>query len=313
MKSSIFLFVLLMFVALFGCQTDGEGTVNETETDSTFVPRITFTSDIQKISYCIGLDHGSTGRLYYSSGPLEGKFNINEMEKGMVDYLTGTPLRIQVSAVDSIFNLYLMDDGNVDSSIVSCADGSYAMGMNEGRSLVGALVSKGIDQTVVVDLMVEGIKDGMEQKTPSVPLKEARIEVVAYYADINRQLGENFLMNNAQRTEIKTTDSGLQYEVFEVGSGQQAYFLDTLTIHYTARFVDGRVFETTIPSKIPLKVVPANAFPGLTEGLTMMKKGAQFRFYMPHELAYGEQGSDRVEPYSALIYDIELIDIKPYQ
>jgi FKBP-type peptidyl-prolyl cis-trans isomerase len=294
----------------FSCGTDNAKKENVIVEEQK--PKYTFTSYEQKISYCIGLDHGSSSRLHFNSENTIGKFNISEVEKGLVDYLKGNDLRIQTYEIDSIFNLYLANEGRVDSSIVSCANASYAYGISEANVLVASLVARGIDQTVVVDLLVAGIEDGMRSENPSVSLKDARIEVVSYYSGVNKDIGERFLNQNTKRENVITTETGLQYEIFGKGNGPKPNITDTVIVHYTGRFVDGREFESTVPSKIPAKLTLLSVIPGWTEGLQLMNEGGQYRFFIPFELAYGEKGNARIEPYSALVFDIELIGVIKY-
>jgi FKBP-type peptidyl-prolyl cis-trans isomerase FklB len=303
----------LLLIVLLGFSCDSDESV-ESDSDETAIntPKVSFTSFEQKISYCIGLDHGTTGRQFYTSEQLNGKFNIPELEKGMVNYLKGEPLRIQPFQVDSVFGMYLKENGQVDSSIVSSADGSYAVGINEARVLIGSFVSKGIDQELVVDLLVKGVEDGLRGVTPSVPLKEARIEIVAYYSEINRSMGEEFMIDNLLTEGVEVTESGLQYQIFNKGIGVKPTLTDTVMIHYTGRFVDGREFESTIPSRKPVQLSLMNVMPGWTEGIQLMKEGGQYRFFIPYQLGYGEKGSGPIEPYSALVFDIELIKVKKY-
>ncbi len=302
-RSLLFAFIL----TLTSCHSSENKTLKDENVNKE--PEITFTTEMQKISYCIGLDHGITGRLYYTSEQLNGKFNLDEITKGLTDYLTGAPLRIQPQQLDSVFNLYLKENGTVDSSIVSCADGSYAMGLNEGNALVGSLVSRKIDQDVVVDLLVKGIEDGMLNRPTALPYNEVKIELVAFYADINRSLGEEFLANNGIRESIKTTDSGLQYEIFKKGTGAKPNLIDSVLIHFTGKLITGIDFESTIPSQKPLKVNLLDVIPGWAEGLQLMREGAKYRFFIPYQLAYGEKGNAAVEPYSVVVYDIELIKV----
>jgi FKBP-type peptidyl-prolyl cis-trans isomerase FklB len=159
---------------------------------------------------------------------------------------------------------------------------------------------------------VAGIEDGIQGNSPSVSLKDARIEVVAYYSDINREMGENFLAQNSERENIVTTESGLQYEVFNKGNGPKPNLTDTVLVHYTGRFVDGREFYSSIPSRIAEKTLPMGEIKGWAEGLQLMNEGGQYRFFIPFELGYGEKGGPGIEPYSALVYDIELLKVVKY-
>ncbi|MBK9191584.1 MAG: FKBP-type peptidyl-prolyl cis-trans isomerase [Crocinitomicaceae bacterium] len=84
-------------------------------------------------------------------------------------------------------------------------------------------------------------------------------------------------------------------------------------IHYTGRLLDGREFESTIPSQRPAQFTPLGLIPGWQEALQLMKEGGQYRFFMPQELAYGEKGSGPIEPFSMLVFDIELIKVKKFK
>jgi len=308
MKYLILLF--LPFLAMVSCGTDSTESTEDEIVETK--PKYTFTTFEQKISYCIGLDHGTSSRQFFLRDNMVGKFNIHEVELGLVHYLAGDDLRIMPYELDSVFALYLSSNENVDSSIVSCADGSYAYGVSEAQVLVSSLVARGIDQAMEVDLLVAGIEDGMEGHTPSVPLKDARIEVVTYYSQINQDIGEKFLSQNSSLEGIEVTESGLQYQIFSEGTGIKPNITDTVIVHYTGRFVDGREFESTIPSMRPARFTPMDVIPGWTEGLQLMKEGGQYRFFIPYQLAYGEQGNAGIEPYSALVFDIELLKVIKY-
>ena len=88
---------------------------------------------------------------------------------------------------------------------------------------------------------------------------------------------------------------------------------DTCVVHYTGRLIDGREFESTIPSGQPAAFTPLGLIPGWQEALLLMKEGSRYRFFMPYQLAYGEEGSGPIEPFSALVFDIELIEVKRFQ
>jgi len=305
-----FILLVISAVVILSCKSDTDETVI-VDTVEIETPKYTFTTIEQKISYCIGLDQGASAKQYFNSPELKGKFRSAEVKRGMIAYLKGEDLRILPSQLDSIFELYLIPEG-VDSSLVSSLDASFAFGVQEGSTLVSLLVARGIDQKMNVDLLVAGIEDGMTNSKPSVTLKDARIEVVSYYSEINKVLGESFLVQNATREEIVVLESGLQYQVFKKGSGAKPNLTDSVMVHYTGRFVDGREFESTIPSKIPAEFTLLSVIPGWTEGLQLMKEGGQYRFFIPYNLAYGEGGNPRIEPYTALVFDVELIKVKKY-
>jgi FKBP-type peptidyl-prolyl cis-trans isomerase len=184
--------------------------------------------------------------------------------------------------------------------------------MSEGQFLVGSLVGRGIDQTVEVWFLVEGVRDGMSTQKPSVPYNEATVEVKKYYDEINLDMGESFLAANASADSVETTESGLQYKIIQEGNGIRPNLTDTCVVHYTGRFIDGRTFESTIPSKIPAELTPLGVIQGWQEGLQMMREGSQYRFFIPYQLGYGEEQNGPIPAYSVLVYDIELIKVKKF-
>ena len=272
-----------------------------------------FENHNQKISYCIGLDHANGSYTVYAAPETKNKFDITQIKTGMLDYLSGNELRIPFEAKDSIFDLYLLPGGEVDENAVAKIDASYAIGMEEAYMLISGLVGRGIDQTVDVDYLIMGVEDGFGNSNPAVPYIEARNEIAIYYADLNKELGVRFLKENALKENVITTESGLQYIIFNPGNGIRPNLTDTVVVHYTGRFIDGREFESTVPSNIPNQMTLLGLIPGWQEGLQLMQEGAEYRFFIPYDLAYGEDGYGAIEPFSALVYDIELIEVRRFQ
>jgi len=305
MKLLVGLFFITIFVACSGDAEDEPIRLMEEEVYQ-------FRSFGEKISYCIGLDHAFSAYTVYSTPDTKSKFDLSQIEAGMVDYLYGNELRIPFEARDSIFDYYLLENGIVDEEAIPKIDASYAIGMEEGYVLVGSLVGRGIDQIVDVEMLVKGVRDGIKNVNPVVSLVEARTEVANYYSKLNLENGELFLKENAERDSVFTTESGLQYMVFKKGNGPRPNITDTVLVHYTGRFIDGREFESTVPSQKPMMLNLMEVIPGWQEGIVLMETGGQYRFFMPHVLAYGEKGSGPIEPFCALVFDIELLKIKRF-
>lgn len=126
----------------------------------------------------------------------------------------------------------------------------------------------------------------------------------------NKATGEKFLADNAQNAGVTTTASGLQYQIFNEGTGAMPKATDNVTVHYKGTTIDGKEFDSSYgrgaPATFPLNRVIA----GWTEGLQLMKEGAKYRFFIPSNLAYGERGAGRdIGPNAALIFDVELIKV----
>ena len=121
-----------------------------------------------------------------------------------------------------------------------------------------------------------------------------------------RQAGIAFLAANAKQPGVTTTASGLQYQVLKAGQGATPKATDTVTVNYRGTLIDGKAFDSGEGISFPLDRV----IPGWTEGLQLMKEGAQYRFFIPAELAYGEAGAGRaIPPHAALIFEVDLIKV----
>lgn len=117
-------------------------------------------------------------------------------------------------------------------------------------------------------------------------------------------------MENAKREEVKTTESGLQYEVIEEGNGPKPTAEDKVRVHYHGTTIDGEVFDSSVDRGEPTEFPLNGVIKGWTEGIQLMPVGSKYKFYIPSELAYGEQGAQgAIEPNSALIFEVELLDI----
>ena len=108
------------------------------------------------------------------------------------------------------------------------------------------------------------------------------------------------------------TQSGLEYIEVEAGSGAQAEAGKTISVHYTGKFQDGRVFDSSIPRGEPItfKLGAGNVIRGWDEGIALMKVGGKAQLIIPPALAYGERGAGGViPPNTTLIFDVELVSV----
>ena len=116
---------------------------------------------------------------------------------------------------------------------------------------------------------------------------------------------------NAERSGMVTTDSGLQYEVLVSGNGATPGPADTVTTHYHGTFLDGSVFDSSVERGVPASFRVDGVIKGWTEALQMMKVGDKWRIVCPPDLAYGERGRSGIPPSSTLIFEIELLGVQP--
>ena len=126
----------------------------------------------------------------------------------------------------------------------------------------------------------------------------------------NKLAGEEFLAENAKRPEVKTTASGLQYEVLVPGNGPKPKATSTVKVHYEGTFIDGKVFDSSYSRGEPIEFPLNGVIKGWTEGLQLMPVGSTYMLYIPYDLAYGEMDRPSLPAYSTLIFKVELLEIK---
>lgn len=127
--------------------------------------------------------------------------------------------------------------------------------------------------------------------------------------DKNKDEGAAFLKKNAENKNIKTTKSGLQYEKLRDGNGKRPTANNTVKVHYTGKLIDGKVFDSSVERGEPMEFPVSAVIPGWTEGLQLMDEGSKYMFYIPYNLAYGENPVGDIPPGSTLIFEVEMIQI----
>jgi FKBP-type peptidyl-prolyl cis-trans isomerase FklB len=125
----------------------------------------------------------------------------------------------------------------------------------------------------------------------------------------NKLSGELFLKENAKKAGVVTTASGLQYEVIKEGNGAKPVATDKVKVHYHGTFVNGEKFDSSVERNEPAEFVLNEVIKGWTEGVQLMSVGSKYKFYVPQELAYGNQERGNIKPYSTLIFEVELLGI----
>ncbi|BBO26130.1 MAG: FKBP-type peptidyl-prolyl cis-trans isomerase [Pseudomonadota bacterium] len=192
---------------------------------------------------------------------------------------------------------------------------SYGIGFQMGQQLQSNPF-EGLD----LDSVVAGLKDAFTGQAPQVDndtLRDAFGEIhqrmQAAKAEQHKEAiaeGENFLAENAKRDGVVTTESGLQYEVLTTGEGAKPTADSTVRTHYHGTLINGSVFDSSYDRGQPAEFPVGGVIKGWTEALQMMPVGSKWRLYVPHNLAYGEQGAGgAIAPYSTLVFDVELLDI----
>lgn len=193
--------------------------------------------------------------------------------------------------------------------------GSYGIGYQMGQQLASNPF-EGMD----LDAVVAGVQDAFNNEAPKVSDDELREafntiheRMQAAKADQHKgaiEEGVAFLSDNAKREEVTVTTTGLQYEVLTEGNGPTPTAESTVRTHYHGTLINGSVFDSSYERGEPAEFPVGGVIKGWTEALQMMPTGSKWRLYVPHNLAYGEQGAGgAIGPFSTLVFDVELLDI----
>ncbi|WP_455641714.1 FKBP-type peptidyl-prolyl cis-trans isomerase [Parabacteroides johnsonii] len=189
---------------------------------------------------------------------------------------------------------------------------SYALGLSIGNNFQNS----GINNLQVEDF-VKGLKDVLGGAEPEISYDEAKQVINDYFMnlqkerlELNKKAGEEFLNINKGKAGVVTLPSGLQYQVLKQGEGAKPAASDKVKCHYHGTLVNGTVFDSSVQRGEPAVFGVSQVIPGWVEALQLMPVGSKWRLFIPSDLAYGEHGAgDAIEPNSALVFDVELLDI----
>jgi FKBP-type peptidyl-prolyl cis-trans isomerase len=127
----------------------------------------------------------------------------------------------------------------------------------------------------------------------------------------NATVNTDFFSKLKENKAVVELPSGLRYEIVQEGTGPSPKPTDTVKVHYTGKLVDGSVFDSSVQRGEAAEFPLDQVIPGWTEGIQKMKKGGKIKLYVPPDLGYGDDGRPGIPPGSTLIFDVELLDIKP--
>ena len=189
---------------------------------------------------------------------------------------------------------------------------SYALGLSIGNNFQNS----GINDLQIEDF-VKGLKDILGGQTPEISYDEAKQVINDYFMklqkekfEVNKKAGEEFLSINKGKAGVVTLPSGLQYQVLQKGEGPTPTASDNVKCHYHGTLINGTVFDSSVQRGEPAVFGVSQVIPGWVEALQLMPVGSKWRLFIPSNLAYGEHGAgEAIEPNSALVFDVELLDI----
>ncbi len=253
-------------------------------------------SEIDSLNYALGYANGKIIKQYHLQNDSTGE-NLKALLEGIKAGLKEEAL---------------------DQELASVAE----LGKSIGTQLKTAPDFYG-DSALTVDykLIRQGLINGILDEKTGMDVQAAQTyfnstmeaiqsrKVEEQYKD-NKLAGETFLKENAKREGVVTTATGLQYEIIKKGTGALPSDTSQVKVHYHGTLVDGTVFDSSVERKEPATFGVDQVIPGWTEGLQLMPVGSKFKFYIPQNLAYAAQNRGKILPFSALIFEVELLSIE---
>ena len=190
---------------------------------------------------------------------------------------------------------------------------SYSVGLTFGSQLYGAGAAPGLN----VDAMMRGFKDALGGKALTDEDRQRSIQFLqaarAAVSKRNRAAASAFLAENGAVSGVVTTASGLQYTIVKPGDARAASpaSSDRVTVQYRGRLLNGTEFDSSDRHGQAATFSLDGVIKGWREALPLMKPGAQWRLFMPPELAYGDNSPPSIPPGSLLVFDVELVKVEP--
>ncbi|MFL5739636.1 MAG: FKBP-type peptidyl-prolyl cis-trans isomerase [Flavisolibacter sp.] len=195
---------------------------------------------------------------------------------------------------------------------------SYAIGVSVAnfynqqglKNINSSLVAKAISdvygkkKTLMTESQCNDVMTSLMNKA-----QEDMNKAQAEKAKPNITAGEAFLAKNKLNPAVKTTASGLQYEVITEGKGPKPLATDTVTVNYKGSLINGVEFDNSYTRGEPATFPLNHVIPGWTEGVQLMTTGSKYKFYIPYQLGYGLNGTGPIPGGSVLVFEVELLAV----
>jgi FKBP-type peptidyl-prolyl cis-trans isomerase FklB len=217
--------------------------------------------------------------------------------------MSSTPdLKTEVDSVSYAIGLNISKQMRVNFREVNKA--AILRGLEDGIDSAGFMIPEK-DVTTILNKYFQRKQAEQRKAQEEKSKKEAEVK----FAD-NKKAGEEFLAANKSKKGIITTASGLQYQVLKTGSGKKPNPTSIVKLHYHGTTIKGEVFDSSVDRKKPYELKVNQFVKGFSEGLLLMNVGSKIKMFIPQELAYGYQNrGEKIPPFSALVFEVELLDI----
>jgi FKBP-type peptidyl-prolyl cis-trans isomerase len=196
----------------------------------------------------------------------------------------------------------------------------YIIGLNLGNNL------RQQEIPVTADQIIKGLRDGLGNAKAQLTDEEIQATMSEFQQQLmakqqekmksvgekNKKEGDAFLAANKSKPGVKTTASGLQYQVLQEGTGPKPKPTDKVTVNYKGQLLDGKVFDSSYDRGQPVTFGVSQVIPGWVEALQLMSAGSKYKLFIPSNLAYGENGAGGdIGPNAVLQFEVEMVKIEP--
>jgi FKBP-type peptidyl-prolyl cis-trans isomerase len=308
----VFLSVLL-FIAITTLNAQNNTTVKAVAGKPTSILK---TLD-DSASYAVGL---SVANFYKQQGI--SSLNTNLVSKAINDILTGKKPLCDDETANVVMNRYMSAARDEKVKPVTAKPVSILKTLNDSASYVIGMSAANFYKRLGISklnttLVARSINDIQTGKKPLCNDEIANVIMNRYMSRLQEQKskpvideGKKFLAQNKLRPDVKTTASGLQYEIITQGTGDKPVATDSVTCHYKGTLLNGTVFDDSYSRGRPITFALNGVIRGWTEGLQLMNTVSKYKFYVPYTLAYGAFDYGNIPGGSMLTFEVELLDIK---
>ena len=263
-------------------------------------PKADFENNVDSLSYAIGMAGTEGLEQYFMQQGIDSAhvadfvkgFNEGASKQGPKDIAYVLGLQVGLTVGNQWVEGYNRQIFGNDST----------MSLNRDNLLAGF-----VDGVVGREKVMTKMEAAAYRRTE---MEAAREKAVAVQFADNKAAGEKFLAENKTKEGVQTTASGLQYKIIKKGNGAVPADTSRVEVNYRGTLMDGTEFDSSYKRKKPATFLANRIIKGWTEALTMMPVGSKWELYIPYELAYGSRQSGKIKPFSALIFEVELLGIK---